>query len=111
MARDIANKEQAQLRNTVGALERRMERDTQFKLALKKRTETAEQAAEQRYAAAENKIPKLESQLLQANIELDQAKRCISKSFHAGCMPVKSACACECAFNSQVLCVRNVAQN
>ena len=104
MARDIANKEQAQLRNTVGALERRMERDTQFKLALKKRTETAEQAAEQRYAAAENKIPKLESQLLQANIELDQAKRCISKSFHAGCMPVKSACACECAFNSEVLC-------
>lgn len=80
-ARDIANKEQSQLRNKVGALERRMQRDTKFKLALKKRTETAENAAEQRFSAAETKIPKLESQLLHATIELDQAKRYVVRIF------------------------------
>ena len=74
-ARDIANKEQSQLRNTVGALERRMQRDTKFKLALKKRTETAEDTAERKFREAENKIPKLEEQLLHCQVELEDAKR------------------------------------
>jgi hypothetical protein len=82
-ARDIANKEQSQLRNKVGALERRMARDTEFKLALKKRTETAEEIAEKKFRDAENKIPKLESQLLHSQIELEQAKRTLkSKMYH-----------------------------
>jgi DNA repair exonuclease SbcCD ATPase subunit len=82
-ARDIANKEQSQLRNKVGALERRLTRDTEFKLALKKRTETAEEIAEKKFRDAENKIPKLESQLLHSQIELEQAKRTLkSKMYH-----------------------------
>lgn len=82
-AREIANKEQSQLRNKVGALERRMQRDTAFKLALKKRTETAEETAERKFRDAENKIPKLESQLLHSQVELEQAKRTLkSKLYH-----------------------------
>ena len=79
-ARDIANKEQSQLRNTVGALERRLQRDTAFKLALKERTETAEKTAELKYRDAEIKIPKLETQLLHASIQMEQAKRCFQCS-------------------------------
>ena len=79
-ARDIANKEQSQLRNTVGALERRLQRDTAFKLALKERTETAEKTAELKYRDAETKIPKLETQLLHASIQMEQAKRCFQCS-------------------------------
>jgi hypothetical protein len=75
-AREIANKEQAQLRNKVGALERRNLRDQQYKLALKARTETAENTAELKYRDAESKIPKLEEQLLHCTIEMEQAKRC-----------------------------------
>jgi len=85
-AREIANKEQSQLRNTVGALERRLQRDTAYKLVLKERTETAEKTAELKYRDAESKIPKLESQLLHASIEMEQAKRFVlfnSLVFHA----------------------------
>lgn len=82
-ARDIANKEQSMLRNKVGGLERRLQRDTAFKLALKERTEVAEKTAEVKFKEAENKIPKLESQLLHSTIELEQSKRTLkSKMYH-----------------------------
>jgi len=74
-ARDIANREQSTLRNKVGQLERRLTRDTRFKLALKERTEVAEKTAEIKFRDAEDKIPKLESQLLLSTIELEQASR------------------------------------
>ena len=83
MARDIANKEQAQLRNKVGALERSLAQETRIKRALRDRTDLAESIADLKFRKAESKIPELEKELLQSHVELEQSRRTLkSKMYH-----------------------------
>lgn len=72
LAQEISDKQQSSLRNDLSTLERRLARETQYKLALKQRTETAEAAAERRWNEAERKIPVLEQAILSSKIQLEQ---------------------------------------
>jgi hypothetical protein len=75
MARELADKEGKKLRQEVALMQRRFERDSVYKKALRMRTETAEIASEKRYTEAEARIPVLQKEVLMATLKLGTTER------------------------------------